>query len=398
MAIKSKQKQIQVHVDPISFLADLAVLSGNAAQTYNKDSDEYEPDRAVVPLLLMPYANVHDPEEEKTMSGPQVITGVEWYEGAPKADGSNRIVDNEFYKISDIGAPAFSLKSKKNVDPNTPIEIHAIFTFTDKRTNREVKVERSKTLYTALYDSKNYSLKLNQPKQFTIDPVRLTTNLDEKWLIPITAQLYSGKEPVADTNAAYFWQMMDNGLWRDINPAEEFFIDTDKVAGKWPKTIYVDARFITTIAIRCVGTYYDGTYPVSPTNEETSAATAIKVEMPPTLQAEIIQTKGVKQSSTMKTPVGFECKIYDNKTLIEGRDFLFDFVWLCKPSSVLPDIEIGRGRTIEFTPAKLGLTATSLASVRCKVLLYKGFYALTDSDGAYLTDSDGTFLVAYEHS
>ena len=82
------------------------------------------------------------------MNGNRTITGVEWYEGSPKADGSNRISNNDNYVISDTGLPTYSLKVKKNVEPNTPMDIFAIFTITDTRRSTEVKVERSVSLYT----------------------------------------------------------------------------------------------------------------------------------------------------------------------------------------------------------------------------------------------------------
>lgn len=131
MAINTNVKDISVHVDPISFIADIEVLSGNTAQTYNQDTKEYEPDRSLVPCVLMPYVQVSDPEG--VMNGNRTITGVEWYEGVPKSDGSNRIANGENYVISDDGTPTYSLKVKKNVVPNTPIDIFAIFTVTDTR-------------------------------------------------------------------------------------------------------------------------------------------------------------------------------------------------------------------------------------------------------------------------
>lgn len=111
MGIVTKHKDISVHIDPISFTADIEVLSGNIAQTYNNDSKEYEPDRSVVPCILMPYVVVSDPEGQ--MNGKRSITGVEWYEGAPKKDGSNRITNGDDYVISDTDTPTYSLKVKR---------------------------------------------------------------------------------------------------------------------------------------------------------------------------------------------------------------------------------------------------------------------------------------------
>ena len=97
MAIQTQPKDVQVHIDPYSFLAEIQVLSGNPVQNYNKDTNDYEPDRSLIPCVLMPYISVQDPEG--LMNGSQAITGAEWYEGAPKSDGSNRIVNNDDYVI-----------------------------------------------------------------------------------------------------------------------------------------------------------------------------------------------------------------------------------------------------------------------------------------------------------
>ena len=42
-------------------------------QNYNKDTNTYEPDRALIPCVLMPYVSVSDPEG--VMSGIRDITG-----------------------------------------------------------------------------------------------------------------------------------------------------------------------------------------------------------------------------------------------------------------------------------------------------------------------------------
>ena len=54
MAIQTQPKDVQVHIDPYSFLAEIQVLSGNPVQNYNKDTNEYEPDRSLIPCVLIP--------------------------------------------------------------------------------------------------------------------------------------------------------------------------------------------------------------------------------------------------------------------------------------------------------------------------------------------------------
>lgn len=82
MAVKTQQQSVITSVDPLSLHSEMRVVSGNPVQTFNNETAEYEPDRTLVPLILMPYVYVVDPEGKQ--SGVQTFTAVEWYEGAPK--------------------------------------------------------------------------------------------------------------------------------------------------------------------------------------------------------------------------------------------------------------------------------------------------------------------------
>lgn len=387
MAIVTKQRDISVHVDPISFTADIEVLSGNIAQTYNNDSKEFEPDRSVVPCLLMPYVVVSDPEGQ--MSGKRTITGVEWYEGAPKQDGSNRIVSGDDYVISDTDTPTYSLKVKKNVEPNTPLQITAIFTITDTRKNTEVKFERSVNLYTALYDIANYALSIDAPKAWTIDPLRETADSNGKWLHTITAQLTTGLQKVADENAAYWWQINEGSGWRNITQDElDIYISGKDAEGNWTKSLTFDARFIRNTSFRCLSRFYEGERPAFP-DSTLSAVTAINVQMPKSLNVQIRQLSGSKINAAMSTPVKFECVLIDNRQVIgSDKDKFFTIIWKAHSGKAgVTDKEIGRGRTITFAPSSLGFDKAYGMSIYAEVKLY-AVTALVTSGGVVMVSNN----------
>lgn len=394
MAIQTQPKDVQVHIDPYSFLAEIQVLSGNPVQNYNKDTNEYESDRSLIPCVLMPYISVQDPEG--IMSGSQTITGAEWYEGAPKADGSNRIVNNDYYTISATGKPAYSLTVKKNVDYNSPIELHCIFSITDKRKNTQEKFERSIVLRSSIFDSNNYSLKINRPKGWTINPLEVTPNSSGEWLYSITAQVYSGEDTVADSNAAYWWQILDGTTWREFTQDElDVFVSGKNANGTWGKTLTLDARFFCNISVRVRGAYYNGTRPSSPTSEEMQATTSIKVEMPVSLRADIRQTKGVKLAARMNTTVGYECILSYNKQLIgSSKDSLFVIDWYAKSTKAgSTAVNVGRGRAIEFIPSKYSFDPLYTISVYASVKMYTVTALVTTSDNKVLTTSDGKLII-----
>jgi hypothetical protein len=388
MAIKTQQKDIPVHVDPISFIADIKVLSGNIAQTYNQDTKEYEPDRSVVPCLLMPYVVVSDPEN--MMSGERTVTGVEWYEGAPKADGSNRIANGNNYVISDEGTPTYSLKVKKNVPVNSPMQIFAVYTITDTRKNTEVKVERSINLYTSLYDVKNYSLRIDQPKSLTIDPLRENADTSGRWMHTISAQLYSGSQAIPDENAAYWWQINENNSgWRDITQDElDIYISGKDSSGNWTKTLSFDARFIRNTSFRCMARNFEGTRPTM-SDASLSVVCTVSVKMPKSLNVQIRQIAGAKVNSSMNTTVKFECVITDNRQVVgTDKDKFFYITW--KGHSGKPGVSdkiIGNGRTISFTPSSLGFDKSYGMSIYAEVGMY-AVTALVTSNGKVIVNNN----------
>ncbi|WP_291528609.1 hypothetical protein [Bacteroides sp. UBA939] len=394
MPIQTQPQVTQVHIDPYSFLAEIQVLSGNPVQNYNKDTNEYEPDRSLIPCVLMPYISVMDPEG--LMNGSQAITGAEWYEGAPKANGSNRIVNNDDYAISATGKPAYSLTVRKNIDYNSPVEIYCIFSITDKRKNTQEKFERSIPFRTTLFDSNNYSLKINRPKGWTINPLEVTPNSKGEWLFDITAQVYSGEDKVADTNAAYWWQVLDGTAWRDFTDDElEICVSGKNANGTWGRTLTLDARFFRNISVRVRGAYYTGARPSSPTSDEMQATTSIKVEMPGTLRADIRQTKGVKLTSRMNTPVGYECILSYNKQLIgTNKDDLFIIDWHAKSAKPGSDaVNVGRGRTVEFIPSNYSFDPLYPISVYASIRMYAVTALVTNAENKVLSMSDGKLVI-----
>ena len=395
--IETPIQDVPVQIDPYSFLAEIQVLSGNPVQNYNKDTGKYEPDRTLVPCLLMPYVSVQDPEG--MMNGSQGITGVEWYEGTPKVDGSNRITASTAgYVISDAGTPAYSLKVRKNIAYDKPLEIFSIFSFTDKRRNTQENVERSTILRTTLFDSNNYSLKLDKPKSWSVNPLDFVVSASGHVLYSVKSQLYSGSTAVADANAVYWWDVFENGTWRNFTDEEiEVFVDGRNADGSWNKTITLDVQMFKNIAIRCRAAYYSGAKPSSPVSASLQETTSIKVEMPPSLRVRTVQTKGIRVDVRMRTTVAFEAVVSYNAGIVaQSKSNYFKFEWYCKsakPSSSA--IRVGEGRTIEFVPSSYSFDANYNIGVYCKLYLYS--LAQIVVSGAAAVVSNNKLIIAYKY-
>lgn len=391
MALRSNKKNIFIHVDPLTFNAEIEVLGGNNVQTFNRETQEYEPDRTLVPLVLMPSVIVQDPHG--VQNGIQTLTSVEWYDGAPLADASNRISAGTDYEIGDgtvDNFPKYALKCRKNVNPNTPMEIYAIAVFIDQRRNTEIKVERSITVYTAYYDAQNFSVKLDKPASWDINPLTVVPDAEGYWKHTVTAQLYSGKNPVDDANAAYWWEVFEDGKWHTVSEDDlSVWIDCKDAEGNFSKTLTFDARMVNkNVAFRARAAFFESDRPSAPKSEELMADTSVTVRMPSTLNVDTVQTKGARMNINMDTPVAYEAVISDNRDIVPAsKDKLFQIQWYGrseKPGS--RDVLLGTGRSIEFVPKDKGFDKNYPVSIYASVEFYSG-HALAVSKGESDADS-----------
>lgn len=396
MAIKVNPTQIHVSVDPLSINGSMKILSGNTVQSFNRDSQEYDPDRTLVPLIMMPAVSVIDPEG--VMSGNQQITGIEWYEGEPKVDGQNRITnDTQGYEIGDgkvTGFPKFALKVKKNMDINKPVNIHALAVFNDKRLGKEVVIDFSETLYTTYYDSRSFALKImNQPENFTVNPLQKEVDDKGNWKVPINIRLYSGTNPVEDEHAAYFVRILDNGKYRNLNEEEiQMILVSGYENGSWNRNIVLDARMFRRISLKFLAAFYENNKPQAPQNEELSCNVSIKVEMPHSLAFSTAVTKGGKALYGYRNEIGRKLIIQDNKKIVTyGTLFKTDwFAQSAKPGE--NEKFIANGESMEFIPAQAGMDKDYPVAIYPSVALYAGHAMITEGE-TVVTDNDGTIII-----
>ena len=392
--IRTTPQTITSHADGYSLIGGLQVLSGNPVQNYNKDTDEYEPDRTLVPLVLMPWVNTSDPEN--LMTGEQAITGAEWYEGAPNGTSTNRITaSSEGYEISADGKPEWSLTVKKNLAPDKARELYCIFTVSNKKNGTSSRFEASIALRTTVFDSASFSLKTDRPASYTVNPLAVTPADDGSWATECNAQLYNGTEAVPDANAVYWWQKLENGAWRDFTDDEKQLYAT--ITGR---KLTIDARLVKgRESYRAVAAYRatGAEAPQQPPTGALKAGFTLNVEMPKTLRVMPVQTKGVKMNSTLTTPVRYECRLYYNRAEITGKDDLFRFTWKARSAKVgSSTVTLGTGKTIDFVPKDQGFEPTYPVEIYCEVQTYSHHALLVESnaaDAALLTDGDGAALI-----
>ena len=385
MGIKSNKQQGRIYVSPLSIQGEIIVLSGSPVQTYDKQLREYSPDRTLTPLVIVPKVSAFD---EKTVFGEMELTGVEWFEGAPRDKSANRIVNNEYYTISDGSGdiPKYALIIRKNTSPEAPVEYFGIAIFTDPRTNREVRCERSVKSYAHLYDNKAYSLRLKGDSVMVTDPLRLSDR-SGYWNREIEPQLYTGTEPVDDEHAAYFWDILENGAYRPVTPDDPGIVCHDG-NGVYTRKLMYQAKYVTGASFRCRACEYAGSRPQAPTDGRLEKVIEVKTEMAASLNCEIIQTKGFTLPDDMKQPSAYEVRIFDNRREYGTEyDDLFRITWKgqsAKPGEPEKVLATG-GRTLEFIPADKGFPAGHIFQVWAEVGLLTGESLMGDEEGAVIS-------------
>ena len=380
---------MNVQVDPLTLTAGYKILNGNIVQTYNRDTDEYSEDRTLIPLILMPDINVLDPHS--SMTGVAVLTGVEWYAGVPST--STLIVDGGDYEISPGNAPQYSLKCKKNVDVNAPFDIYYKAYFTDTRLNRSVSVEGVIPVRTTYYNASNYNVKLNLPKTFTVDPVRTAVNGSGFMEIALSAQLYSGVEAVADDNAAYFYYILENNNWRLID-SDDVFVISGLASGRFSKDLVVNASLFDNASFKVSATYYDGTYPTSPSNSAVQDVTTINVSLPESAEGKIRVSKGQYIAPNIDQSIDCEAWIEDNTGVIENPDKHWICLWYCKANTLsATEKQIGHGFKLSTTSKTIGVTNTKGVMIYAKIYDTSCYKLLCNEQGALLVNELGHFLI-----
>ena len=370
-------------VTPYTLTAGYKILNGNIVQCYNRDEGEYIDDRTLIPLLVMPDINVYDTHKNTVFT--PVLTGVDWYEGVPST--STLISSGTDYVISASGAPQYSLKMYKNVDVNSPINIYYRAYFTDERLNKTITVEGVIPVRTSYFDSSNYSVKLAQPKAFTVDPCRASKNSDDWMEVRLAAQFYSGSDAVADANSAYFWYVLEGGTWRLLN-ANDIYLMSGLANGKFSKEIVVNASFFENRSFKVAASFYEGdVYPTAPSDGGNQDTTTINVSYPEMAESKMSQSKGMYIGADTDTPIDCTCWVEDNTGEVPNYKENYMCLWFAKAYTMnsTPQ-QIGHDWNLSTTSAKIGVTNTEGVQIYAEVYELSHWMPVVVEVGALLVN------------
>lgn len=356
--MKIPGNNLGTQVRPLTnIVGDIQIVKGNLIQTFSRDSGEYEADRSVYTLVIMPFVNVTDPDGVMA-NGAQAVTGVEWFIGTP--DSGTKIATGGGYEISASGEPVYSLKITKNIQVDNALEIYAKYTFTDKRVNRSVTVIRSVILRTTYFESTNFSLKIDKSNIINIDPIRCNKS-GGQWPVQINAQMYSGTNTLNDANVKYFYYVKDGAVIRPLLSTDSYVM-----SGFGTKNVTFDASKINILDVVIRSRYYGSgeATPTVPSDDNLRVSTTIMVKFPKSIEAKMVIEKGVYIKPGISTDVQARFEAYDKVGLITNPSDYYNITWYAKLSTEgsTPQV-IGYGERISTSSAALGITATVSASL-----------------------------------
>ncbi|MCD8295988.1 MAG: hypothetical protein LUC88_00280 [Prevotella sp.] len=219
---------------PLLTSFDVLENGGSAQQKYDATEGEYSPDLSVTPYVLTPYLYIEDPngnidDGDYSSSLVNCIWTVEGHHnGEDLKSGTDYTIDSVTHALSLL----------TNLDAGTTGKISFTAQYVDSARGEVLKFEWSVDLSCISTTSWRMWMKVDMPKKMSLSPFKTYGSFD------VSVQLMNGKNEVADTDATYKWQVLENGAWRDIDD-----FDIWCGSGTGSKTITVNQDYINRTVI-----------------------------------------------------------------------------------------------------------------------------------------------------
>lgn len=231
-----RQSEGRLVFQPLSVSFGVQVLGGSYTQQYNVDTYEYEPDRALTPLVLLPYLSINDPDVPAN-NGDKTgkLVNVAWTVNGVSNSGSWEL--GKDYIVEDNVLKLFA-----NTRPDTEATVKLTADYYD---NVRCKVYRNtweQKITCASYSGGKFSLHSDSPAKLLISPFEHPERL------VLNMQLMNNDKTVGDEDAQYVWHVLVDGAFVNIDANNRDFW---YISGVTSKAIAIDPRYVGTVFLRC---------------------------------------------------------------------------------------------------------------------------------------------------
>jgi len=274
--MKIQGSDIVIQHDPLSYATGYVFLQGSPHQTYDTQSMQYDPSRAVVPLVIMPWVSVNDPNGEYsgqcnlnsvTAIYRKMVNGA-WVD--VNIDGS----EPTKYFISDgttqqgVTAPRGAVVFLMNVPPAEVSAIIITANVVDPLDGLLKAWENTVDLQTKTATTTQYTLRVDDGvvANGSFDP-RDVQKTNGKRLLTLAVQLYADNVEVADADAVYFWYHFVNGQYIPITDDDQLWLRTpflDNTTHELPNVIQVELDHFDQLRLMVSASPIGDTRPTEP--------------------------------------------------------------------------------------------------------------------------------------
>lgn len=223
--MKQGTTNIKIVYKPLNTSVSTTFLSGNPKQTFDSDSDTFQPDRRIDPLTIKVNCLVSDTYGFVDGSVNASLTDISWKILDSNGVSTDIISTNANYKIG-TGAEKGQLRVFQNVDELAPITIVFTASYLEPKSKRIAKFQESINLSTITSSATPLQLDTDMPMGGALYVTKDTDRLLAR------GRLFRGKDEVP---ASYYWY--------DANGNE--LTDTNGITGSKTKIISIPSTLIS---------------------------------------------------------------------------------------------------------------------------------------------------------
>lgn len=355
------KRTFKVQVMPLNVSSAMEILGdGSFRQKFSRDDNAYYPSySSVLPLKIGMKVNIQDPDGV-IPTGPIAITRIDWYKGAYAP--ANKIASNDpDYEITSESG-RFILKVKRNTPVDSPFDLYGEAFYVNPKTNKVESRVESRTLSSIYYEATNLSLRVDSPSDVIVDPTLVDDSVETNWNVQAKALLFAGSAALADKNAVYFWDVLDNGSYRRVGASDTWAVSKPNADGTYSRIMTINTSKIKDLSLICRAAYKgDGdATPTHPSDDSLQVPFTIKVSLPPIWEYKHVPEVGMYIKPTdvgTAAPIVSRCDIYAGGRLIENPEKYYNITWKATPATLgAASVIVGYGARITTTVQALGIT------------------------------------------
>ena len=205
--MKQGTTNIKIVYKPLNTSVSTTFLSGNPKQTFDSDSDTFQPDRRIDTLTIKVNCLVSDTYGFVDGSVNASLTDISWKILDSNGVSTDIISTNANYKIG-TGAEKGQLRVFQNVDELAPITIVFTASYLEPKSKRIAKFQESINLSTITNSATPLQLDTDMPMGGALYVTKDTDRLLAR------GRLFRGKDEVP---ASYYWYDANGNELTDTN-------------------------------------------------------------------------------------------------------------------------------------------------------------------------------------